>query len=187
MPDDKTTEKQGGGQSQTDGKPVDDKVPTYENFDAFLAAQSDEVRTLHKAHEAGLKGALQKEREAREDTAKQLREAAKAAEENPTLKAQLEKLATDQEAANRRADFYEAASKPEVGITNLKLAYTVAVADELFDKKGNVDFKAMKADYPELFASEKPAIPGHGGTGRRGEKTGPSDMNETIRELARRG
>lgn len=160
------------------GKPTDDKAPTYKTFDEFMAAQSEEVRKLHEENEAGLRSALSKERTERETLAKDLRDAAKAAGENTALKAQLEDAANKMDEAQRKADFYEAASA--AGIKNPRLAYIAAKADDLFDRKGQPDFVGLKSRYPEFFGTTtQPA--GSPGAGRRG--TGPTarTMDDIIR------
>ena len=85
---------------------------------------------------------------------------------------------------NTKADFYEDAH--EAGISNLKLAYHVATTEDLFDKRGNVDFDKMKENFPELFA--KPPRKPQGGAGdgpgdNLGQKAG---MSAWIRKEAGR-
>ena len=65
--------------------------------------------------------------------------------------------------------FYEEVSWPEIGCTNPTLAFLVATGDELFDRKGNPNWEAIKAAAPELFrkAGVGSADGGAGGRSRR--------------------
>ena len=155
-------------------------------YDTWVGDQSAEVKTMLEENTAGLKTALQGERDARKGLEKQLREAAKNAEGE--AKEHYTKLADDlkaqTDAAETKADFFVDAQK--MGVTNLKLAHTVALADDLIDKKGRVNFELMKTDYPELFG-EKPKPPkGHGGSGSNDGQPTPTDMNTLIRQGAGR-
>jgi hypothetical protein len=108
---------------------------------------------------------------------------AKKAEAGSETQTQLTQMADRVSEADRKTDFYEDAHA--AGVTNLKLAYLVAVQDELFGKNGAVNFAAMKQQYPELFGGGKlPA--GNAGTGGN---TGPQgrSMNEFIRRSSGRG
>ena len=81
-----------------------------------------------------------------------------------------------------KADFYEEAHK--AGVSNLKLAYHIATTEELFDKRGAVNFEKMKEAYPELFGKKQ--VP----RGDAGEGTGTApggkeiSMNAFIRRAA---
>ena len=81
-----------------------------------------------------------------------------------------------------KADFYEEAHK--AGVSNLKLAYHIATTEELFDKRGAVNFEKMKEAYPELFGKKQ--VP----RGDAGEGTGTApggkevSMNAFIRKAA---
>lgn len=162
--------------------PPGGEKPPAATFEEFLAAQPDEVKTLYEAHNAGLKSALDKERDNNKALAKQLRDATSKMEEGSEARKSLEKIGADLETATRRADFYEAAT--QAGVRNLKLAWVVATTDDLFDKKGNVNFETMKKDYPELFEA-KQIPPGHAGSGQ-GQGNQTRGMNDLIREAAGR-
>ena len=148
-------------------------------YDTWVGDQSEEVVSLIEGNTAGLTSALHSEREARKGLEANLKEAAGKAEGETKVK--LEAMAAEMAAVEQRADFFVDAQA--AGITNLKLAHTVAVQDELIDRKGRVNFKQMKTDYPELFGV-KPATPkGHGGSGNNSPVEG-SDMNNFIRRSA---
>lgn len=150
-------------------------------FDGWLEAQPENVKNLLDSHTKGLKSALESERGSRKDLEKQLRDLAKKAEAGSEAEKQLTALADQQATANQRVEFYEQAHRE--GVTNLKLAYTVAVSDDLFDKKGNVDFDEMKKSYPELFG-QSPRANANAGTGTQKPPNPAQNMNDFIRRKA---
>ena len=153
--------------------------PTYEEW---LGKQSDEVKTLLEENVAGLKSALGSERDARGETEKKLRSAAKEAE--GAAKEKLEKMADDLKSADEKADFFVAAQT--AGVSNLKYAYIVATQEGLFDRRGNVNFEKMKTDFPELFGEKPKVLKGHGGSGQTSPDA-KEDMNAFIRRRASGG
>lgn len=165
----------GNGGGNEDPKPLE--------YDAWLSSQPDEVKTLLDGHTKGLKSALDSEREARKNLEKQARDLAGKAEKGSEAEKQLTELANTIAESDRRGDFYEAAHA--AGVSNLKLAYTVAVQDEMFDKRGNVDFEALKKVYPELFGGRK-APDGNAGNGTGNNKPAGKSMNDFIRTAAGR-
>ncbi|KKL73699.1 hypothetical protein LCGC14_2072300, partial [marine sediment metagenome] len=59
-----------------------------------------------------------------------------------------------------------------------------AVADGLFDKRGNANFGKLKEDHPELFAAKR-KVKGDIGEGTGGKIGGRTkDMNAAIRAAA---
>ena len=175
----------GGGennQQQNDGN--GDKKGDGLRWDTWHKDQPEEIQTLITEHESSLKTALETERDARKKAEKQLRDMASKLEDESETKAELLKMADDHAAMNQKAQFYEDAH--EAGVTNLKLAYLAAQNDDLFDRKGVVDFDAMKENYPQLFAKQNIPNGGAGdGTGDGMQHSGPS-MNSFIRQAAGR-
>lgn len=147
-------------------------------FDGWIKDQPDDIKAMLDGHTKGLKSALESERGSRKDLEKQLRDLAKKAEAGSEAERQLTALADQQAAANQRVDFYEQAHRE--GVTNLKLAYTVAVSEDLFDKRGNIDFAEMKKSYPELFG-QAPRANANAGTGTRTSPKSTFDMDDYIR------
>jgi len=141
-----------------------------------------EAQALIAEREGGLKSALGTERDARQDAEKELRKAAAALEKGSEAQKQLEQSADDLAALSTKAEFYEEAHK--AGVSNLKLAFHVATTEDLFDKRGAVDFDKMKEAFPELFGKKAPP------RGDAGEGTGPApggkdiSMNAFIRRSA---
>ena len=152
-------------------------------FDSWLEKQDETVKGLLEGHTKGLRSALESERGTRKDLEKQVRDLASKAEKGSEAEKQLTGLADQIAKADQKVEFFDAAHK--VGVTNLKLAYTVAVTDDLFDKKGNVDFGKLKTSYPELFGAKKTPN-GNAGEGTEGNTNVASDMNARIRRAAGR-
>ena len=152
-------------------------------FDTWLGEQSDEVKTLLDTNTSGLKSALESERGSRKDLEGDIRDLAKKAEGDQKIA--LEGMADNLEKADHKTAFYESAHA--AGVSNLKLAYYVANDDELFDRRGNVNFETMKTEYPELFGGKKGTVKSGAGDGNNNNREGAAfSMNEMIRKKAGR-
>lgn len=151
------------------------------SWDAFLESQADEVKLLYSEHVNGLKSALKSERESRSALEKQLRELAGKAEKGSESEKQLMEMADRLSESDRKADFYESAHA--AGVSNLKLAWMIAKADDLFDRNGNVDFEKMKASYPEIFGGGRlQQAKGNAGSGTNiGSGAGKTSMDDLLR------
>jgi hypothetical protein len=154
-----------------------------ETFETWLEKQDAAVKALYESHVTGLKNTIKATREERDQFSRELREAAAKAEKGSEAEKRLSELAEKAEAAERRATFAEEASKPEIGCANVKAAWLVAQADNLFDRKGNPDWAAIKVAAPELF--RKPTVAGHAGSGTTDQPKGGT-MNGWIRSAAGR-
>ena len=177
--------------SPADDKPEGDK-PTGDEKPAAKPVKAEELKweTWHDAlpepakklvsdHVSGLKTALASERDARGTAEEDLRKVAADLEKGSDAQKKVLKLADEVAAGNTKADFYEDAHK--AGVSNLKLAFHVATNEDLFDKRGIVDFEKLKKDYPELFGKKKvPDGSAGDGTGS-GLPKGSEGMNEYIR------
>ena len=175
-----------GDDPKPDGKeetqPKEDLADDVLKWDAFHASLPDDAKALIEEHESGLRTALNTERDSRKTAEGDLRKVAKKLKDGSEAQTEVLRLADEVAASTKKADFYEDAHGAEV--TNLKYAYIIAEAEDLFDKKGNVDFVAMKKDYPELFTKKK-APPGGAGEGTGGGLPGKKkDMNTILREAA---
>jgi len=181
MPDEKTETKT--EQQSQEGQTGGEKQP--ETYEAWLEGQPAEVKTLLDTHTQGLKSALDSERGTRKDLEKQVRDLAGKAEKGSEAEAQLTKLADDLANEGRRADFYQSAHA--AGISDLRLAYLVAVQDEMFDKRGAVNFEELKRTYPLLFGGKPGTPPGNAGAGTGSTPAPPvDDVNAAIRRAANR-
>lgn len=173
-----------GGSTQAPAAP--------DSWDAWLATQPDEQRTtissLYEKQTAGLKSALDNERQQRKDFEKQARELAKTAEKGSDAEKQLTQFADQLTAAERRADFYEAAAKPEIGLVGVKAAWVLmnAEADRYFDRKGNPNFDLLKQEHPYLFGLAKTTPKGNQGNGTNGQTPAGQSINDMIRNAAGR-
>jgi hypothetical protein len=179
----------GGGeqsQGQTPGQPQGDtgQQSTALTYDSWLGSQPEDVKTLVEHNIQGLKSALQSERQQRQQLADQLRDAAKGV--TGEAKTALDKLSSDLEAAQLRADFFEDAAKPDVGCTNPRLAFIAAEQAGLINKKGQVNWPEMRAQYPELFRQASPAGRGSADGGAGGKRPTAASMNDYIRKAAGR-
>jgi len=161
-----------------------DGAPEILTFESWLGSQDETVKGLIDAHIKGLKSALESERAQRSDLARQLRDVTAKAEKGSELEKALMEVSTQLEAAERRAAFYEEAGRPEIGCLNPKAAFALAQAEDLFDKRGRVDWEALKASAPELF---RPRVPqGNAGLGTSGPPPAHKSMNDFIRRAAGR-
>jgi len=171
------------GEGEGEPKPKEGEGEAAPSYKDWFAKQPKEVQALVTENEAGLKGALTSERETRKDLETKVRDLAKDAEKGSELEKQLTLVADDLESANSKTDFYEEAHS--VGVTNLKLAWLlVASTPDLVDKRGNVDFDAMKKSNPELFVKVAPKPTGTGGEGTGSVTPAAMDMNAKIRKAA---
>ncbi len=116
-----------------------------------------------------------------------MREATEKLEKGSETRAQFEQISGKLEEAERRADFFEEASKPEVGCTNPRLAYLGAQEIGAFSSKGKVDWEAIKKNFPELFRTAQPRTAGNAGAGTGTTAPGAPNMDSMIRQAARRG
>ena len=179
----------GGGdqnQGQTPGQPQGDtgQQSTALTYDSWLGSQPEDVKTLVEHNIQGLKSALQSERQQRQQLADQLRDAAKGV--TGDAKAALDKLSSDLEAVQLRANFFEDAAKPDVGCTNPRLAFIAADQAGLIDKKGRVNWAEMRAQYPELFRQANAVGRGSADGGAGGGRRTAVSMNDYIRKAAGR-
>ena len=181
----------GGGEGGTQGTEDGERGKTKKQegemltYDKWLANQPEEVQNLIGDHTNSLKSALDDERESRKKFETQLRDLAKKAEDGSEAQKRLEAMADQAAEADLKATFYEDAHK--AGVSNLKLAYMVAKQDDLFDKRGNVNFEQLKKDYPELFGGGS-KVPGNAGNGTDDDDDKPrGGMNAFIRKATGRG
>lgn len=175
-------QQQDAGQADA-GQAEAPKVETTTDFDAWIGAQDDTIKALYEKKTTGLKSALEDERSTRKTLSKQIADLSRQAEEGSKLRGELEKLSAAQEAANRKAAFYEGAP---ADVTNLKLAWLAADDAGLVDKTGEADWTALRKQMPELF-QVKIAPRGNGGegSGQNGQGAQPG-MNHWIRQAAGR-
>lgn len=184
---------QGGGSGSNNSADSNAQQESNENqqheqpkdFAAWLDAQPDEIKTiaqpLFENHVKDLQSAVKATRRERDDFAKQLRDATRGMEDNSKLKSDFEKLASNLEESNRRADFFEEAPAQEC--RNPKAAYAIAVTNDLFNKHGAPDWKEIKTLAPELFGAKNVVKKRTAGSGSENGQTSGS-MSDWIRRAA---
>ena len=166
-----------------DGNQGGGTPPEKPTFDTWYTGLDATGKELLDSHVAGLKNALATERANRGDLAKQIKDLAAKAEKGSELERQLGEASTRLAEAERRATFAEDAIKPEIGCSNVKAAYALAVAEGLFDARGRTDWAGLKTAAPELF--RKPG-PGSADGGAGHNQTPRMDMNALILRAAGR-
>lgn len=157
------------------------------DFTAWMEQQDDAVKSLYQTHTAGLKAALQSERETRQGLERQLRDAAAKAEAGSEAQKQLEEAAAKAEMANRQVQFFESAHAHNVA--DLRLAWLAVSADKALQQSdGTVNFEALREKHPSLFAANGAAKPppGNAGAGAGIPPQKPRDMNDILRDALRR-
>lgn len=168
--------------------PAQSETPKPLTWDAWHSSLNDEQRGLIKskfdADAAGLKSALEKERDEAKTLAKQLKELQSKAEKGSDMEKALQDLQAQLTAANQEKSFILEA--PAKGVTNVKAAYKLAAADGLIDAKGAVDWEALKGSYPELFAAAKPPAPPDTNAGNTGKKSADQQLQDATALAAKK-
>lgn len=176
------------GAAQTT-QPTPPKAENIE-FGQWIKNQPAEVQAAFDKHTTGLKNTVQATREERDSLSGQLKELVKVLGNGTAADAVklANEMAANLETANRRTAFVEEAVRPEIGCRNPKAAYALAVSEDMFDKKGNVDWKALKEAAPELFgAAGGGQIRSNAGAGTSSQPKPQNTMNDFIRSRAGRG
>jgi hypothetical protein len=155
-----------------------------QTWEAILEGLPEEAKGLYEQHTHGLKSALDAERQQRKDLAKQLQDASGQLEAGSKARTDLEALQARLEETERRADFATEASGH--GVNNIRLAYLAAQEFETFDRRGNVQWDALKEAAPELFNQPQPAR-GNAGAGTTAPPQRGPDIDALIRAAAGRG
>jgi hypothetical protein len=161
-----------------------DAGASNETFEAWVEKQPETVKKLYDTHITGLKNTVKATREERDGLSNQLKELLPKAEKGSELEKSLLDLQSKLNASDKRANFAEEATKPEIGCSNPKAAFALANAEDLFDKRGNPDWDAIKKMAPELFGKFLPD--GNAGSGSQNSGTGTQSMDDLIRIKAGR-
>ena len=166
--------------SQTAQTPASE---TPASFEAWIGTQPENVQALYTQHVTGLKNTVGATRKERDDLAQLIKDLQPKAEKGSQMEKDLQDAQTRLEQSERRATFYEDAAKPEIGCRRPNVAYALAMAESLFDRKGAPDWAAIKQAAPELFG--QPGVNANAGAGTQNPpKT--NDMNSWIRRAAGR-
>lgn len=164
--------------TQTDPRQTSPGAGEPPTWESILEGLPQETRAAYDQHTQGLKHALDAERQQRKDLSTQLRDATSQLEAGSKIKADLEALQTRLEETERRADFATEASGQ--GVANVRLAYLAAQEFETFDRRGNVQWDALKEAAPELFAQQQPTR-GNAGSGTAAPGRQAPDIDRMIR------
>lgn len=154
------------------------------SFEEFLEAQPEAVKALYNSHSEALLNTVKATRSERDDMAKKIRELTKGMAEGSEAKRQLEEMSAALEKAEKRASFLEDAMKPELQCRNAKAAWLLAEAGNLFDRKGQPDWQAIRAEAPELFGVASANANAGNGTGK--PPAPQKNMNDFIRRASGR-
>lgn len=153
-------------------------VPPNETFESWFEKQDESVKGLITGHTQGLSNTVKAVREERDVLSKQIKDLTAKAEAGSETQKQLEKLSKELEAANRRSDFVESASREKCN--NVKAAYALAQAEDLFRRDGSPDWVKIREEAPQLFEQKGNPRSGDGKTAPAGRVVG-SEMDEIIR------
>ncbi|HOG48203.1 MAG TPA: hypothetical protein PLJ35_19385 [Anaerolineae bacterium] len=177
---------EGGQQSGQQGGTGAGTAPLQ--YDAWLAQQPDDIKALIGGHIQGLRNTVQATRGERDALSQRLADLTKALGKDTPEEARrlLSEMQSELETTSRRAAFYEEAGKPEIGCSNPRAAFLVAQAEQLYDRRGNPDWAAIKQAAPELFRKGSPAPAGNAGAGTGNPPPAGKSMNDFIRTAAGR-
>jgi len=163
------------------------KSESFNSFDEYLSKADPKIVELYNGHVSGLKTALERERDDRRKLSEQVKSLLPKAEEGSELQGKLAETVklleqTEQRFVEeqRRANFAEQAIRPEVGCTNVKAAYALAVSENLFTKDGSPAWTELKRLAPELFKSGMNSKTNAGNS----KSVITSDINSAIRRAA---
>lgn len=174
-----------GTATSTNGDNTEANPATPPDFETWLNGQDATVKGLISTRFERLEGALKGEREGRKTLEKQLKTLSGKTEEGSELRQQLDKTLAELQTEGDRADFYEFGLKQ--GVSDLRLAWLAYSAEkDKYTRRGAIDWDALKADHPSLFAG--PAAPrANAGAGTGTQTPGSTaSMNDLIRAKAGR-
>lgn len=183
MPTETSNEMLPGATNATEQQPAAEQKPA--SWEAYLATLPDDLKGLYETHTNGLRNTVQATRQERDALSRQLADITKALGKDPSeAKRLIEQMSADLDNARMRADFYEAAGRPETGCTNPRVAFIVAQDLGVIDSKGRVNWETLKAQAPELF--QKRAPDGRAGIGTGSPPVAKLNMDAMIRRAAGR-
>lgn len=166
--------------------PNDDpeKTAPPPTWDTWLETQDDDTKKLYASHSEGLLNTVKATRDERDVLKTKVKDLAAAQEEGSEIRKELDEISEKLEQSERRATFLEDAIKPEVQCRNPRAAWLLAQAEDLFDRRGNPDWDAIKAAAPELFGVKIANANAGDGTGKK--PASGKDMNKWIRTASGR-
>jgi hypothetical protein len=153
-------------------------------FDEWIGSQPAEIKAAYETHTTGLRNAVQATRAERDALGDQVKDLLKTAAKGSEMEKSLQEFQGKLAAAERRAAFLESATQPGVDCRNPKAALAIALSSDLFNRQGQPDWAAIKAEAPELFG--KVIAPGNAGVGTGTTPPATGSMNAFIRKAAGR-
>lgn len=156
---------------------------TPETFEAWLEGQDEKVKGLVAKRFEALENTARVRKEEREALADELKDLKK--KKGDELQTAIDQVSAKLEIAEKRASFLEEAVNPAIECRNPGAAWVIAKAQDLFDKKGQPDWKAIRTAAPELFG--KPIANANAGAGTQAAPAAKNDMNSFIRSRGGRG
>lgn len=151
----------------------------YKDFEEWLNGQSEEVKNLVTQRFEALENTVKAVRGERDNLNHELKELSKKIEADSEAGKQLGELTTRLEAAERKANFIDSASKQ--GVIRPSAAYAIATSENLFTEKGDPDWNKIKESVPELFRVTNTNTNAGSGTQSALPKVDP---NQIIRDAA---
>jgi len=182
MSDQNTQQTQQTTQQQTNQQTTQQQAK--KSWDDVLKELPEDVKALYTEHHTGLQNSVKATRDERDDLAKQIKDLLPKAEKGSELEKSLTEALGKLDQADKRANFAEQAIKPEIGCRNVKAAFALATASDLFKKNGDPDWDALKKDAPELFGAVIPE--GNGGSGTDEDDMKPENVNANFNAQLRR-
>jgi len=152
------------------------------NYDEWFANVDEPTKAIISTRFTALENTVKSTRDERDALRSQIRELMPRAEKGSELEKTLTEFTSKLDAAEKRAVFAEEAGRQDIACTNPKAAYLVAAAENLFDRKGNPDWTAIKGSAPELFRT--PTANANAGAGTQ-KPPAHASMNEFIRSKGR--
>ena len=172
-----TEQKSTTEESKTNGKAAG-------TWDEWLATQDETAKTLYSAHTEGLLNTVKATREERDALKDQMKALSKSQAAGSDVQKELDAVITKLEASERHSAFLEEATRPEVLCRNPKAAWLIAQAGDLFDKRNNPNWAAIKVAAPELFGALTSKA--NAGAGTKDDLSPTASMNNFIRAAAGR-
>jgi len=164
------------------GKPEGD-AENLEGFEAWYQQLEADQRQMLDEHIRGLKSALEAEREARKNLAKQLGELRGQLDDSSEAAKRIDAIQAEARTAQARAAFYEQAAA--AGVVDLRLAWLAASEGGMIDEDGSVDFETLKSRHGALFGGETPPTSGYAGAGAGAKPPAAESMDDLIRKRAK--
>lgn len=146
------------------------------DYEQWIGEQSEEIKAGIEAHYNGLLNTVKATRQERDELSAELKKLAKNVDANSDAGKQVSELQAKLAATEKKAAFMEQANLK--GVKRPGALFSIANADNLFDDKGEPDWKRMQESVPELFGTVVSNNDAGSGTNQKPQ----GDSNKTIRD-----